>query len=1058
MTIALPEQPWEKDDTFTVDETGLVYTYDGEKWLAAATEEELDLSGYATKDQLDRLADESALTDNSIYNKIDEESAANTAAHAYLEAQLQVETNNRKDGDKHLQEQIDAIEQELGSVGEITATLNWVDYTYSGDTVDALSKQARVHPDRTKMSLNKDRIEGGYANWETLLAPYPSVIGMELGDTIHRVVVEYVGRAGQNDRAHNFKILEHNLPMEAQPEGTVVGIYPNYSDSPFITREESKADDQALSDRIDGLQTGLNQETIDRIKGDNALAADIEEIALILSTLAKSIESGYWSYIGDGIPRSEGEFALQFPDVTTEQNIVTFNEKDMDGKTHLLPNTVSEGDYLEIVDQEHPDDFGLWQVTKVPEGTGLFAVEVNLVQAGNTFDLGDKCEVRFFSVSDELDMNDLDARYLKLAGGTMTGKLTTPDIEVKTRDYTTASLYLHGHRDNANVSSAEIVMHNRYHAGAKGTISWEASTGNNGRFKFDDRVIFGKGQQVNTTGFTVKGYVSNSAPNGDLLYVYHNQNAQDSVLYKGKQTDDQDHLATTKWTVGKIETAIGNIEFPDPDLSDYVSKTGGDEMQGPFRITTNPEIEGSRNSRKIEVLNINSGTENSSLNLGAKNTSVYIGADQTTFIKPILVDDIGEKNEGHNVNFLNTTTAPRAEVKTGERASEAVMLLEGHRTGTSNPAARITMSNNENANAYGSLSWKGINGQGWFEFNKDVDLSGHGLHSVTRVRLNGDKAICDGSTERIKVGGKVEIKRVGANTDGFKIEGRVNGNNTAGLLVAYHNSGDTDDAVNYLGKQEADENLATVGYVKSQIGKIEIPEPDLDGYLPLDGSEAMTGALTAPRVSIKTPDYGDGVLLVEGKRDNSSAVSARVTFSNRYNSNAYGSIQWYASSSNNGYFKFTDRVKLAEEGTADNDLVTKAYVDSKSGGSKSLGSLATYKGRLLYQTNGGINNQFYFTDQYGAATTAQSQSKFLYWNIPNSCWVKKLTGNGVRDLGEVLIYNTSGTIMWTGSIITVQDPSTTTKIKIDTERLYGTNAWNNGSWYMVELIMAFREK
>ena len=163
MTIALPPLPWKEGDQFTVDETGITYTWDNEKWLAAATEEELDLSGYATKDQLDRLADESALTDNSIYNKIDEESAANTAAHLYLETQLQVETNNRKDGDKHLQEQIDAIEQELGSVGEITATLNWVDYTYNGDTVDALSKQARVHPDRTKMSLNKDRLEGGYA-------------------------------------------------------------------------------------------------------------------------------------------------------------------------------------------------------------------------------------------------------------------------------------------------------------------------------------------------------------------------------------------------------------------------------------------------------------------------------------------------------------------------------------------------------------------------------------------------------------------------------------------------------------------------------------------------------------------------------------------------------------------------------------------------------------------------------------------------------------------------------------------------------------------------------
>ena len=510
--------------------------------------------------------------------------------------------------------------------------------------------------------------------------------------------------------------------------------------------------------------------------------------------------------------------------------------------------------------------------------------------------------------------------------------------------------------------------------------------------------------------------------------------------------------------MGKIETAIGNIEFPEVD-GVFVSKTGGDEMQGPFKITMNPEVEGSRNSRKLEVLDIKSGSENSSLNIGAKNTSIYVGESQTTFIKPILVDDIGEKNEGHNVNFLNTTTAPRVEVKTGERVSEAVLLLEGHRTGTSNPAARITMSNDENANAYGNLSWKGTDGQGWFEFNKDVDLSTHGLHSVTRIRMLGEKAICDGNTSRMTVGGNVEVKRSGNDKNGFVIKGKSSWddgtegvNNDGMLLQTYHNASDL-DAILYRGKQEADNHLATVGYVADQISKIDIPEADLSDYLPIDGSTSMTGTLTAPRVNVKTDDFGDGVLLVEGKRDNLSATAARLTLSNRYNSNAYGSLEWHASSSNNGYFKFTDKVKLAADGTADNELVTKGYVDSKAGG----GSLVTYKSRMTYQTNGNVNNQFYFTDQYGAATTAQSQSKFFYWTIPNSCWVKSLTQNG-GNIGEVLVYNTSGTIMWTGSIITVQDPSTTTKIKIDTERHYGTSSWNNGSIYMVELVMAFREK
>ena len=329
---------------------------------------------------------------------------------------------------------------------------------------------------------------------------------------------------------------EESKADDAELRELIEGIeFPETDLSDYYTKGEVDESQKAQDDKIDGLRSDLNQETIDRIKGDNQLQADIEEIALILSTLAKSIESGYWSYVGNGIPSQQGEFSLAFPDVTSEQNIVTFNEKDIDGKTHLLPNTVSVGDYLEIVDQEHPEEFGLWQVAKEPDGTGIFSIEVNLVQAGSTFDIGDKCEARFFSVSDELDMNDLDARYLKLSGGEMTGKLTTPDVEVKTNDYTTAKLYLHGHRDNSSATSAEIIMHNRYHANAKGTISWQAHTGNNGYFKFDDRAVFAKSQQTNAQGLTVKGYVSDAAPNGDLLYVYHNNNAQDAILYKGKQ-------------------------------------------------------------------------------------------------------------------------------------------------------------------------------------------------------------------------------------------------------------------------------------------------------------------------------------------------------------------------------------------------------------------------------------------------------------------------------------------------------------------------------------------
>ena len=49
-----------------------------------------------------------------------------------------------------------------------------------------------------------------------------------------------------------------------------------------------------------------------------------------------------------------------------------------------------------------------------------------------------------------------------------------------------------------------------------------------------------------------------------------------------------------------------------PPSFEYVKKEGGDEMEGPLKIKNNPEIDDSRDARKLEVLDIKSGSENSS--------------------------------------------------------------------------------------------------------------------------------------------------------------------------------------------------------------------------------------------------------------------------------------------------------------------------------------------------------------------------------------------------------------------------------------------------------------
>jgi hypothetical protein len=82
--IALPQQPWQDGDTFTNDETGVKYTFDGEKWLAGGGAEADDAT-LAFINEVDRT---SQMRDEVLDAKIDQESNLNTAAHIKFEDQI----------------------------------------------------------------------------------------------------------------------------------------------------------------------------------------------------------------------------------------------------------------------------------------------------------------------------------------------------------------------------------------------------------------------------------------------------------------------------------------------------------------------------------------------------------------------------------------------------------------------------------------------------------------------------------------------------------------------------------------------------------------------------------------------------------------------------------------------------------------------------------------------------------------------------------------------------------------------------------------------------------
>ena len=422
--ITLPEQPWEKDDTFTVEETGLVYTYDGEKWLAAGGEE-FDGDLYATKAFVDEIESASIFRDEAIKADLEDKDKKQTAAILVVEGDVQNEAKNRKIGDDRLQEQIDAlnvpdgvdlgpVEDRLDAIEEVLPTVPPViDPVDIGEQICEItgSRPTGGSGKAGSVLMWKAEIGGPAApyNEAKLVIPDNSVIQVganpiwwKQGDRVQRWDMN------GNGWFTNGNVLHLNCSTSSGDDfvdGEPIELYyidPNAKGDDLIeviSRMESKADDRKLQ-------------------------AEIEVLSGQLSTLVKSQEDGEWRFIGSinvNVPRNAGDFALLTDQLTSQDNGVVLREEDLNGITHNFNAPV--GSYIEIVDEEDPLDYVLFEVTKEPDGTGLVQIDTKLVKAGNNFEIGDRCIIRFFEIGEGLDINELDSRYLQLSGGVMKGDL-----------------------------------------------------------------------------------------------------------------------------------------------------------------------------------------------------------------------------------------------------------------------------------------------------------------------------------------------------------------------------------------------------------------------------------------------------------------------------------------------------------------------------------------------------------------------------------------------------------------------------------------------------------
>lgn len=133
-----------------------------------------------------------------------------------------------------------------------------------------------------------------------------------------------------------------------------------------------------------------------------------------------------------------------------------------------------------------------------------------------------------------------------------------------------------------------------------------------------------------------------------LLITSKDTLAYQPVKYNAEYTLDHDrHLINKGYVDDLVEETVENADLA------YVQKhkDGGDSMEGPLTISNQPGVD-SRQSRRLNALNVFSNTSSSSLQLGTTNTKIYVGHNDTSFNTPIKLNEIQDRGAG--VTFTGT--------------------------------------------------------------------------------------------------------------------------------------------------------------------------------------------------------------------------------------------------------------------------------------------------------------------------------------------------------------------------------------------------------------------
>ena len=328
---------------------------------------------------------------------------------------------------------------------------------------------------------------------------------------------------------------------------------------------------------------------------------EIIELEEEIDAIAPSNERGEWTFNPVGVA-SPGYYA--FLDSSTQPTdrfdgaaIIYVSTRDADNTTHSF-NNHEVGEYLQIFNKEG-GGYGLYQITDIDDNSNgnnpFFAFTVDFVQSLVTAPKAEgRGRFKFFTIADA----DPGAYVLK------TGDKMTGNLQISTEDeFGAASLKLSGYRDNNSNSAATIAFENTnsgatgadigyitfYHIGDVSTARfgfnrdidlksnditevsnlkltnpgsiWSAT---NERIKFKTAsngndgsglIEFQRPGSNSRRGFVIRGKNTSNA-DADLLFSFTNSSGGDSVDYVGKQNDNSNHLATTKYVKNYVDNNV----------------------------------------------------------------------------------------------------------------------------------------------------------------------------------------------------------------------------------------------------------------------------------------------------------------------------------------------------------------------------------------------------------------------------------------------------------------------------------------------------------------------